>query len=356
MYVGFQTPAGIIMDRMGPRRLLCIAALVCSLGAFIYAQTHSYYIAIFARLCMGGGAAFAFVGIVSIIREWFERSRKAFLIGITELLIMVAAVRGVVVLTKIMEHHDWRFCMKVYGLLFFVVSIACGLLIRNNNPLKLKTQSTSSMQIGFGKSLLTVMRNSLAWINGLYIGVIFSVVTVFSALWVTPFFKLHLGVSSTDASKIGMMTYIGIALGCPLFGWLSQKCKKRKPFLIFSAVSMVILFYFIVYWPYPTIMMEYGLMFLMGILSSGYILAFIISDDIAPDGLKSTFMGFTNSCCLLTAPILQPLIGAAVDFFSGNKMHTVMHYQKSLSIMMLVLFLAIILAFCIPETFKEAKE
>src|SRR3984957_11174190 len=39
IYVTLQAPAGILIDRFGPRRLLTLGALVCALGCWLFASS-----------------------------------------------------------------------------------------------------------------------------------------------------------------------------------------------------------------------------------------------------------------------------------------------------------------------------
>ena len=116
----------------------------------------------------------------------------------------------------------------------------------------------------------------------------------------------------------------------------------------------MLFFGLIVYGPSFSIVIECIEMFLLGVLISGYILSFSISDDISPDGIKNTYIGFTNSCCLLTAPLLQPLIGGLLDWQSTSQaLGTLVHYQHALNVLLVVLLLATLLAWLMPETFKH---
>ena len=354
MYVGFQTPAGIIMDNYGPRRLLSAGALVCGVSSIVFAQTSYYPLALFAKFCMGGGAAFAFVGILHVIRTWFPSEKHSFLIGLTEVFAMVGSIRGVFLLSFILKNFDWRMGMLVFGLYFLVAGLGCWCFVRDQKPAGNQRLLKKPVRQPFWQSLMAVFCHRLAWMNGLYIGLMFSVATVFAALWATPFLMLHLAVSAEVASKITLMTYIGIAVGCPLYGLLSEKYKKRRPFLIFSGLSSLLFFSAIIYGPAFSITIECIEMFSLGLLISGYILSFSISDDISPDGVKNTYIGFTNACCLLTAPILQPLIGGLLDWQATHPAFgTMVHHQNALAVMFVVLLAATLLAWFMPETFKQ---
>lgn len=355
IYITLQIPVGMIMDRVGPRRLLSSGAFVCGLGCILFSQTTHFYVALFARLCMGGGAAFAFVGTLYIIREWFPAHRYAFLVGLSEMLGMFWAVFGTVVFAALLYEYGWRICTLGCGIFFLINSISCALFIRDHHPNN-KTNSQKGVVVRFQHRLMSVLRSTLAWHNGIYSGLMFSVVTVFIALWGTPFLELSLHISLKKAATVGSMAFIGVALGCPLYGFISQKYTKRRPFLIFSGLSSAILLGLIIYIPHLSIITVSFLMFLVGVCCSGYILCFAISDDIALAKVRSTYTGFTNAICMLTAPLFQPVVGFILDWRQPTHGHyTLVDYRYGFSVLILAPLCAALLGWFMPETFKQRK-
>ncbi len=77
VYVALQVPAGVMIDRFGPRRLLTMGALICALGCFLFGSSHFLSVVIVGRLLMGTGAAFAFVGSLNVIGKWFRADQFA---------------------------------------------------------------------------------------------------------------------------------------------------------------------------------------------------------------------------------------------------------------------------------------
>lgn len=354
MYISLQIPVGIITDKVGPRRLLSMGALVCGIGCIVFSQTSNFYLALLARLFMGGGASFAFVGTLNIIREWFPLNRYAFLVGMSEMLGMFWAVLGTMIFAELFHTYGWRTCLFGSGIGFLLSGMASALLIKNHNPARKTIKSSQGVSIKLSHRLMIIMRSRTAWLNSIYSGLMFSVVTVFVALWGTPFLELALHISLSKAAMVGTMAFIGIALGCPLYGFMSQKYKKRKPLLIFSSITSALLMSIIIYSPHLSIMLMSVLMFLLGVCCSGYILCFAISDDIAAGKVKNTFAGFTNAVCMLTAPLLQPVVGYILDRgLTDHNGYSIHDYRCALSAIIISLLLATVLAWVMPETFKR---
>ena len=139
IYVALQTPAGILMGRYGPRKLLSLGAAVLMVGSIVFASAHWLVVAFLGRLLMGTGAAFAFVGTLHLTDKWFPRDRFAFMTGLVELGGMLGTLVGVFWLAHFVELIGWRQCMYFVAGFSGVLSIILALVLRdmpaNRRPL-----------------------------------------------------------------------------------------------------------------------------------------------------------------------------------------------------------------------------
>src|ERR1044072_1244778 len=92
-YSPFSLVAGAAMDRLGPQRLLPIAAVVVGLGALLFATGQSQLAGI-GRFMQGAGGVFALVGAIYIATKNFPASKAATLIGATQMFGMAGGSAG----------------------------------------------------------------------------------------------------------------------------------------------------------------------------------------------------------------------------------------------------------------------
>src|SRR5215813_4082881 len=92
-YSPFSLVAGAAMDRMGPRRLLPVAAVVVGLGALLF-STGNTQLASVGRFLQGAGGVFALVGAIYIATKNFPASKAATLIGATQMFGMAGGSAG----------------------------------------------------------------------------------------------------------------------------------------------------------------------------------------------------------------------------------------------------------------------
>ena len=69
-YVCMQIPAGLLIDRFGPRCLLMVGMLVCSLSIFAFAWFESVHWLIVARIFAGMASSFAYLCPLVLIHHW----------------------------------------------------------------------------------------------------------------------------------------------------------------------------------------------------------------------------------------------------------------------------------------------
>ena len=91
-YSPMQMPVGMLMDRFGPRRLLTIACLLCTLGSFLFTYSSSLNIAGSGRFLVGFCSSFGFVGVLSLALNWLPRRYFSLVAGLITTLGMLGLV------------------------------------------------------------------------------------------------------------------------------------------------------------------------------------------------------------------------------------------------------------------------
>ena len=93
-YVGFQLPVGSLLDKFGPRRLVSIAALTCSIGSLLFSFADTVIVGAASRFLIGAGSAFGFLSCMKLGTLWFPPQRISLVVGLTLLLGTSGGVAG----------------------------------------------------------------------------------------------------------------------------------------------------------------------------------------------------------------------------------------------------------------------
>lgn len=111
---------------------------------------------------------------------------------------------------------------------------------------------------------------------------------------------------------------------------------------IFTALILLTLLYI----PNQNALIVGFLMFFAGLCCGAYMLAYTISNELAPYYLQSAATGFTNTLAVLSAPLLQPFIGFLLDFFETPNIQS---YQRALLVVPVALLFSSILVMLLPQ-------
>ena len=195
------------------------------------------------------------------------------------------------------------------------------------------------------KEVLTILP---LWINGLFIGLTFTIVLVFAGLWAPPFLQIKLHCTLREASILDAVLIFGISLSCPLFGYLTNHIRNHKVWVMSACVLTTMILLCLIWIPLQSIALTAIIMLLLGLASGSYILGYTFANQFAPPHSLSTTTGMTNTLAIATAPILQPLIGYLLDTFKHHHRLMVWDYQKALMILPLCMLVAAVLVALLP--------
>lgn len=344
VYTSMQIPVGILFDRQSSRKLLTWNALLCSIGCFFFALNHHFLGLILARLIIGAGSSFAFVGLTHLLRQHFPLRQFAFMIGLSETLGFLITMLGMISLGVLVTHWGWRSFIHSAGLVGLIITYCCWYFIPDNKPLASTLSSNKTYP------LRLIVTNPKNWINGLFVGLSFTVITVFAAMWAVPFLQVKLNCNLQQASLVDAMLFLGAAVSCPLFGQLEKIFMRRKPLMIGSCLFTAILLFVVLFFPTTNLLFLSILFFLIGACCGAYMLAYTIANELAPQAGLSTCTGFTNTLAMVSAPLLQPLIGYLLDHLNPSITQPNLHnYQWALTTVPLCLIIACFLVFFLPE-------
>ena len=341
IYSALQIPAGILFDRKSTRRLLTVNTLICSGGCFLFAASYSLTGLFFGRFLIGAGSSFAFIGLSHLLRQHYPLRRFAFMIGLSETLGFFATVLGIITMGALVAQLGWRSFINAAGVAGLFISYMCWRYIPEDKP-------KPSVGNPF-KHTLMILQNKLAWINGIFVGLCFTVITAFGALWAIPFVQIKLDCDLQRASLIGSMFFVGTAIGCPLFGGLSAHFQRRKPLILSSCLSTAALLLLLLYIPTQNHFLTGLFLFMIGLCCGAYMLAYTIANELAPEGSQSTSTGFTNMLAVITTPLLQPMIGYFLDCSNSSGTYATIDYERALLAVPISLLIASVLVCFLPE-------
>lgn len=158
VYALAQLPAGMLLDRMGPRFVITLGAVFMTAGQTTIALTDQIPVAILARILVGIGDACTFSSAIRLIPSWFPVRMVPMLTQLTGLLGQVGQIGSTVGLVALVGSRGWRTTYLVAaGIGALGVAISAGLL--RDAPAGIAGQRTSVALRQMPHEVLEVIRH-----------------------------------------------------------------------------------------------------------------------------------------------------------------------------------------------------
>ena len=360
----FLFPAGIILDRFSPRRVIVIALLLCTLSTIGFSFAGDFTTAIIMRTLSGMGASFCFLSAVRLATRWFSPKYLALATGAIVTMAMLGGMVAQTPMSLLMQHVGWRHAILYDGLIGFVFILIILWQVRDFPPRSAGAAQTKETlhALGFWPSIRLAIKNSQNWLAGAYTCLLNLPILIIGALWGTQFLIQAHHFSETDAATINMMLFLGSIVGSPFMGWLSDRLRRRKLPMIISAIISIVLVLMITYGSYLGFTTFALLFLLLGFFTSAQIISYPLIAESNPNVLAGSATGLAAVIIMSGGAWGQPLFGWLLDLhWNGIKINNVpqyslANYHFAWMILPMMFVVALIISLIIRETHCKAYE
>lgn len=340
----FFFPAGYILDRYSIKKTLLFGIIIAGFGTAIFAITNNLFLAKLGRLMTGMMHAIAFLGCFRLASYWLKNS-IGFAMGI---IVTIGFMGGMiaqtpmVTLVNLMGWRNAELILASFSIIIFLV-----MLKYIKDPL-VPLSIVKTNFIGDFKEIFLLKQN---WYCSFYTAFLNLPAILLGALWGNMLLVKHHHLTQTQASSVVAMIYLGIIVGSPLIGMLSDKRKKRKSFMKIGAFLSLITSLLIVCVPDMPFISLFTLFLLLGIFSSTETLSYPTITESNPQAITGTALGFASILVIGLGAIFQPLLGFALDL-KQNVTFLSFDYGHgfAFNIIPFAAFFSFVIAFAVRET------
>lgn len=352
-YMLTQIFVGVLLDKFSPRYLTSSAILCCAIGTYLFATAYSIYLAIFARILMGMGAAFATVSYMKLAANWFPKNQFAFVTGLLATAAMLGALFGEAPMAWLIDQIGWRASLMGCGAVGLVFAILFFIIVRDepdSGPLVRLTKH----QFNFA-DLRKILSKGQNWLLTFYSGLSFAPVAVLGGLWGPPFIREAYNLSNTKAASLVSLAFLGLAIGAPIVGYLTDHMKDRRRVMAIGSFITFIAIMLVIYVNGLPLWLVGSLFFLFGLSVSTFMLGFTIGKEINPLYLAASVIALINTGDAIFGAMTEPMIGKFLDLgwqhklVNGIPYFGVQNYHHALAVLPVYLFIAFVLTFFVTE-------
>jgi len=310
-YCLMQIPAGLLYDRFHVRAVVLFPLLICAAGSYLFGIADTLTDGAIARMFMGAGAAFAFIGVLVVAGDVFPERYFALIAGITQLLAAMGAMGGELPLIPVIDSLGWRETMIVIAYTGFILGAFVWIFVRYQKPQDEVANQSELPRATY--SLATIAKNPQMWVLAVYACLLWAPMAAFASLWGVPYLMAAQEMSRHSAATIVSAMWIGIAVASPLLGWWSDKIGLRKMPLILSASIGFIALSLVILFPQAPKPLLFVLIFFAGAACSGQVLSFAVVRENNVKVNHAAAIGFNNMAVVIAGAIFQPLVGKLIQ-------------------------------------------
>lgn len=129
VYAGMQIPVGLLVDRLGTKKVLTLGVVLFTAGQFGFAFSESYAAALACRALLGCGDAMTFISVLRLGARWFPARRGPVIAQVAGLIGMAGNLVTTLVLARLLDAFGWTatFAGSALGGLLLLVLVAAFL-------------------------------------------------------------------------------------------------------------------------------------------------------------------------------------------------------------------------------------
>jgi len=256
VYAVAQLPAGILLDKVGSRRMIATGAIVMAVGQVGMALSHTVGLALAARVLIGAGDAVTFVSVLRLIPSWFPTRRVPLFTQLTGIVGQLGQVISAVPFVMVLHHLGWNPAFLGMAGLGLVAGIGVSAWVRDR-PGHARPGHAAVSETGLPREtagpgtvvpeaaapaptapdasgLVGVVKAPGSWL-GFWTHMVTSFsVNVFTLMWGYPFLVVGQGLTPGQASGLLTLNVVVAILAGPVIGEFTARHPLRRSWAVIA--------------------------------------------------------------------------------------------------------------------------
>lgn len=312
VYAAMQVPAGILLDRLGARKLIVAGSIITGIGNLLVAASPVFALAVVGRAIVGFGDAFVFISMIRLINGWIPGTRATRYTQLFANLGQLGQLASAVPFAWLLGFAGWGPAFgAISGLALFAASVAM-LLIRDD--LRQQSKMGDSRSSGTSNFRLN-LRDANTWKAFWVHFTLQSSGSLFILLWGYPFLvQGELVERGVATALLGSFVFIGFFVG-PVLSHVCVTYPHRRHALVSGIyIAMVAAWLLIFLTPGRNPLWQLVVLVLViGVGGPASMIAFDYSRTTIPKQRIGSANGIINSGGFVATFSSMFLIGLSLD-------------------------------------------
>jgi MFS family permease len=233
-----QIPISIFLDRLGAKRLMIGLSFAGMAGAVLFSLAQGLGMGLAGRLLLGVGMACNLMGPLKLLTEWFPPSAFATVSGLLYAIGTLGNIVAATPLVLLVEQLGWRLSFQVIIGLHLLLTLALVWVVQDRPPGK-SIQALPAGTASTRGNLGLLMRSRDYWIISAGTFVRYGTHAALQTLWAGPLLMEALGFSPLQAGNILLAMNIGLILGGPFWGVVSDRAFRTPKWVVAGGLLLL---------------------------------------------------------------------------------------------------------------------
>lgn len=344
--------SGPLLDRVGARRVLLPAIVLVTLGILVFATAKRFEMLLLSQVLIALGACTGFVGAGYVGGTWFGWAKFSFMFGLVQFAASLFSAFNQNFLSWALGTMEWRklfVSVGVFGVVLLVVAFA-GL--RDPAPVDIKGLRFGAFMRDVAQSLARVARVPHVWVASAFGALCFGTMLALGVVWGSKLLAVR-GLEAGYASLGSSLLWLGLAVGCFIVPWASDRMQRRKPAILIGIAIQVAALALLLYMPPQGAAYDLALCFAFGFGNAAHMLAFSTAADVVEPKYIGTSAAIVNGTMFIVGGVLisRPGMRVGLGLESGVGAGSLDMAQYAARPLLVAVCLALLIAAVMKETY-----
>ncbi len=309
-----QIPISVLLDKVGPRWMMTVLSLMGVVGAVLFSIADSLGFGLIGRVLLGVGMACNLMGTFKLLTEWFEPLVFATLTGLVASIGTFGNMVAATPLVVLVDQFGWRLSFQLIAGINLILTLTLFFVVRDRPEHSSSHTVSSAAAISLAQAfsnLALLLKNKSYWIISYATLVRYGTFAAFQALWAGPFLIEVMGYSAIRTGNLILLMNVGLIIGSPLWGALSDRVfKSRKGLIVFCLLMMAAISLALTTFSAKTgLLLIATVFFMFGLAASGGMLMYPHIKDLMPQEMAGAAMTGINFFNMLGPAIFLQGLG-----------------------------------------------
>ncbi|GAA3421900.1 MFS transporter [Streptosporangium vulgare] len=310
VYAGMQVPVGILVDRLGSKRMLVLGAVVMACGELVFALAGGLLPGIAGRALIGCGDAMTFISVIRLVGLSFPARRNPLMVQLTGLLGQLGAIASAVPLIYSLHTYGWTPTFLGAAVLGVVAAFLLVAVLRDPRPKR--TGEPPSLKAAWAEpgTRLGMWTHAATQCSA----------AAFLMLWGYPFLVQGQGLAPATAGVLlTTLTLCGMVCG-PLLGYLAGRFPFHRSRMVLIVIGTTAgAWTAVLLWPgRAPLWLLVALVVVLAANGPGSMIGFDYARTFNPATRIGAATGIVNGGGFVASVAVIALIGVTLDLLGGT--------------------------------------